>query len=69
MSNKAAWITASKANPLEIDDAPLPKAGADEVVIKNHAAAVNPVDWKIQVELSSSNASKISSHIGRIMVR
>jgi len=26
----------------------MPKAGKDQVVIKNHAVAVNPVDWKIQ---------------------
>ena len=49
MSNKAAWRTASKAKPLKVDVAPLPKAGKGEVVIKNHAIAVNPADWKIQV--------------------
>ncbi|KKY24772.1 putative zinc-binding oxidoreductase [Phaeomoniella chlamydospora] len=48
MSNKAAWLTASKAKPLKVDVAPLPKAGKGEVVIKNHAIAVNPADWKIQ---------------------
>jgi NADPH:quinone reductase-like Zn-dependent oxidoreductase len=44
MSNKAAWITKPKGNPLEVSEAPMPKAGKDEVVIKNHAVAVNPVD-------------------------
>ncbi|KAF2015427.1 GroES-like protein [Aaosphaeria arxii CBS 175.79] len=48
MSNKAAWITEAKGNPLKVDDAELPKAGPNEVIIKNHAVAVNPVDWKIQ---------------------
>ncbi|KAF2112553.1 oxidoreductase-like protein [Lophiotrema nucula] len=48
MSNKAAWITAAKAHPFEVKEAPMPKAGANEVVIKNHAVAINPVDWKIQ---------------------
>ena len=44
MSNKAAFITAAKANPLEVRDAEMPKAGENEVIIKNHAVAVNPVD-------------------------
>jgi len=44
MSNKAAWITKPKGNPLEVKEAPMPKAGKGEVVIKNHAVAVNPVD-------------------------
>ncbi|KAF2819338.1 GroES-like protein [Ophiobolus disseminans] len=48
MSNKAAWITKPKGNPLEVKEAPMPKAGKGEVVIKNHAIAVNPVDWKVQ---------------------
>ncbi|KAF2001629.1 GroES-like protein [Amniculicola lignicola CBS 123094] len=48
MSNKAAWITAARTSPLEIKEAEMPKAGANEVVVKNHAAAINPVDWKIQ---------------------
>lgn len=47
-SNQAAWLNEPKANPLKVEDAPLPEAGADEVVIKNSAVAVNPVDWKIQ---------------------
>jgi len=44
MSNKAAYITEAKANPLEVKEAPLASAAKGEVVVKNHAAAVNPVD-------------------------
>lgn len=54
MSNRAAWITEAKANPLKVDVAPDPKPEAGEVVIKNAAVAVNPVDWKIQVWISVS---------------
>ncbi|KAF1942275.1 GroES-like protein [Clathrospora elynae] len=48
MSNQAAYITEPKGKPLQVKEAPMPKAGKGEVVIKNHAVAVNPVDWKIQ---------------------
>lgn len=45
MSNQAAWIPEAKGK-LEVKEAPMPKAGKGEVVIKNHAVAVNPVDCK-----------------------
>jgi NADPH:quinone reductase-like Zn-dependent oxidoreductase len=48
MSNQAAWYTASQAKPLKIDDAPMPKPDAHEVVIKVHAAAINPFDYALQ---------------------
>lgn len=47
-ANKAAWLTEAKQKPLKVDHAPMPTPGPDEVVIKNKAVAVNPVDWKIQ---------------------
>jgi NADPH:quinone reductase-like Zn-dependent oxidoreductase len=51
MSNQAAWIPASKAKSFEVDSAPYPKPAPDEVIIKNAAVAINPVEWKIQVSL------------------
>ncbi|BFZ64103.1 hypothetical protein YB2330_005241 [Saitoella coloradoensis] len=48
MSNQAAWIKESKANPVVVDSAPVYTPGKGEVVVKNAAAAINPVDWKIQ---------------------
>lgn len=45
--NYAAWIPAEKA-ALEVGTAPFPELSADEVIVKNHAVAINPVDWKIQ---------------------
>ncbi len=48
MSNKAAWLTAAKARPFKVDDAPMPTPEPHEVVIRNSATAINPVDYVIQ---------------------
>jgi len=45
--NEAAWLD-GKAQKLRVAKADFPKPAADEIVIKNHAIAINPVDWKIQ---------------------
>ncbi len=47
-TNSAAWITEAKAKPLVVKEAPYSSPGPDEVLIKNFAVAINPVDWKIQ---------------------
>jgi NADPH:quinone reductase-like Zn-dependent oxidoreductase len=47
MYNKAAFLN-SAGTPLAIKDAPFPHPKAHEVLIRNHAVAINPVDYKIQ---------------------
>ncbi|KAI9652179.1 MAG: hypothetical protein M1831_007160 [Alyxoria varia] len=47
-SNAAAWIVEAKSNPVQVKEAPYSSPDADEVVIKNGAFAINPVDWKLQ---------------------
>lgn len=47
LTNFAAWIPEEKAK-LTVAAAPFPDCGDNEVIIKNHAVAINPVDWKIQ---------------------
>lgn len=47
MSNQAAWIPA-KCAPFKVDAAPMPEPDANEVVIRTHAVAINPVDAYIQ---------------------
>ncbi|KAF2095951.1 zinc-binding oxidoreductase CipB [Rhizodiscina lignyota] len=47
LKNYAAWIPVENAQ-LEVGLAPFPRCGDDELVIKNHVVAINPVDWKIQ---------------------
>jgi NADPH:quinone reductase-like Zn-dependent oxidoreductase len=41
MSNKAAWLTSAKERPLKVDDAPMPAPGPDDIIIRNHAVAIN----------------------------
>lgn len=43
-ANKAAYLTAPKAKPLKIDDAPYTPPKAGEITVRNRAIAVNPVD-------------------------
>jgi NADPH:quinone reductase-like Zn-dependent oxidoreductase len=43
-NNQAAWLTKPGAT-LEIGDAPLPTAGPGEIVVRNVAVAINPLDW------------------------
>lgn len=50
-TNSAAWLTAPYAD-LTVGDAPYPSAGAGELVIRNRAVAVNPLD---EVKQSTGN--------------
>lgn len=48
--NYAAYLPSPNA-PLEVATAPLPSPdtlGDDEIIVKTHAVAVNPVDWKVR---------------------
>jgi len=47
-TNSAAWLGAKQAK-LEVKSAPYTHPREDEIVIKNHAVAINPVDWNKQV--------------------
>ncbi len=44
----AAWINAKRAR-LEVGPAPYTPPGDDQIVVRNHAVAINPLDWIIQV--------------------
>ncbi|KAJ4358138.1 uncharacterized protein N0V89_002717 [Didymosphaeria variabile] len=45
--NQAAWLKEA-GEALEVSDAPLPTAGSGEIVVKNAAVAINPLDWHMQ---------------------
>ena len=44
----AAWLTAAEAHPLEVKSAPYTSPHENEIVIKNGAVAINPVNWMKQ---------------------
>jgi NADPH:quinone reductase-like Zn-dependent oxidoreductase len=43
-SNSAAWLLAPKQS-FQVKEAPYPTPGPDEIVVRNRAVAVNPIDW------------------------
>ncbi|KAF3390908.1 Zinc-binding alcohol dehydrogenase domain-containing protein cipB [Talaromyces pinophilus] len=47
-TNKAAWTTAEKAYPLEVKEAEYTQPADNEIVVKVHAIALNPVDFARQ---------------------
>ena len=47
-TNSAAWLTAAKARPLEVQPAPMWKPLANEILVRNRAVAVNPIDGNLQ---------------------
>ncbi|MBF6596233.1 MAG: zinc-binding alcohol dehydrogenase family protein [Thermaceae bacterium] len=47
-TNTAAWIRAKQAQ-LEVKSAPYTPPRENEMVVKNHAVAINPVDWITQL--------------------
>ncbi|KAF7542667.1 hypothetical protein G7Z17_g11377 [Cylindrodendrum hubeiense] len=48
-SNKAAYLTRPDGSPIAVLSAPVPKPGPNEVLIRTHAVAINPVDSVKQV--------------------
>ena len=47
-SNKAAWLVAEKTSPLEIGPAPYYEPKEEQILVKNAAVAINPVDYNVQ---------------------
>jgi NADPH:quinone reductase-like Zn-dependent oxidoreductase len=49
-TNSAAWLTEAKARPFEVKEAPAYTPEANEILVKNHAVAINPVDGSLQAK-------------------
>lgn len=47
-NNTAAVITHAKAHPFVVEPAPVWTPGANEILVKNEAVAINPVDGNLQ---------------------
>ena len=47
--NHAAYLMTKGARPLEVKAAPYTAPGLDEIVVKNAACAINPLDWAKQM--------------------
>ncbi|KAI8582558.1 hypothetical protein K450DRAFT_196925 [Umbelopsis ramanniana AG] len=47
-SNNAAWSPVKLAKSLQVKPAPYTPPSADQIVVKNHAVAINPVDYILQ---------------------
>jgi NADPH:quinone reductase-like Zn-dependent oxidoreductase len=46
--NRAAWMTAPRNRPLQVGSAPIGTPEAGQILIKNHAVAINPIDVMLQ---------------------
>ncbi|RDW87088.1 zinc-binding alcohol dehydrogenase family protein [Aspergillus mulundensis] len=46
--NAAAWLTEAKAHPFQVKDAPSYTPEENEILVKNHAVAINPIDGSLQ---------------------
>ncbi|KAI1774982.1 GroES-like protein [Hypoxylon cercidicola] len=44
-TNTAAWLPAKSVKPLQIGPAPYTPPGPGQIVVKNGAVAINPLDW------------------------
>ena len=49
---------------LQYTEAPRPEPQADEVLVKVHAAGVNPVDWKIRNGAGQRLGMTLPIHLG-----
>jgi len=50
---------------LGVDDLPMPEPHDDEVVLKVHAASVNPIDWKMRSGQTGITEDKLPIVLGR----
>lgn len=48
MSQKALYLESAPNGPWKVGTNSIPKPAAGELLVKIHATALNPVDWKIR---------------------
>lgn len=47
-TNSAAWLTEAKQHPFQVKEAPTYTPETNEILVKNRAVAINPVDGSLQ---------------------
>jgi NADPH:quinone reductase-like Zn-dependent oxidoreductase len=52
------------AGMLSFEDAPLPSPGEGEVLVRVHAASVNPADWKLRAIIPGRDVSGVVEAVG-----
>ncbi|KAI9042844.1 zinc-binding alcohol dehydrogenase family protein [Aspergillus affinis] len=48
--NSAAWLIEAKAHPIQVKEAPSYTPEGNEILVRNHAVAINPVDGSLQTK-------------------
>ena len=48
MANRAAWLDGVGLK-FRVASAEMPRIGPNEILVKNSAIAINPIDWKVRV--------------------
>ncbi|PYH79111.1 zinc-binding oxidoreductase CipB [Aspergillus uvarum CBS 121591] len=48
--NTAAWLLEPKAHPFQLQNAPLWQPAENEILVRNHSVAINPVDGSLQAK-------------------
>ena len=48
MASNIAAVLPSAKSQIEIQTRAIPKPGSGEILVRNHAIAANPIDWKVQ---------------------
>jgi NADPH:quinone reductase-like Zn-dependent oxidoreductase len=65
-SNQAVYLDAVNAS-FKVGDAEYPKPAAGEVVVRNRAVAMNPVDWKIRVSSTNIQGHQLLGTLSNIL--
>ena len=69
-ANTAAWLPASQA-AFEVKPAPYTPPREGEIVVKNHAVAINPIDWVIPIlgNVKGLGASQVFDYNSKTVVQ
>ncbi|KAH8779756.1 zinc-binding dehydrogenase [Diaporthe sp. PMI_573] len=67
MSVQKALVQDAKGEPVLVDDAPLPKLGPGDILVKTMMVALNPFDYKMPAASSSKGAVMGNDFVGTVV--